>query len=99
MDSEKCHLSLAIPILLLVVLEVPITLAILSKMLSHDFRNVDEEPSPYKLLIEKSKKIRIFEALPFSKTHCYCQSQEILFKQHPQKVFFQGILHRQIQYF
>ena len=50
-------------------------------------------------MIEKSKKIYIFELLSGSKTYCYCQAQEILFKQHVQMVYFRGILHGQMQFF
>ena len=56
------------------------------------------KPPHYKLL-EKSKKIYDFEALTVSKTYCYGQSQEIIFKHHLQMVYFQQILHSQIQFF
>ena len=47
-----------------------------------------EEPRQRNLLIEKSKKIYVFEALPVLKTHCYCQFQEILFKQYFRRYTF-----------
>ena len=50
-------------------------------------------------MIDTSKKIYAFEALPVSKTYFYCQSHDILFKHHLQMVYFQRILHSQIQFF
>ena len=40
------------------------------------------QPRYYNLFTEKEEKTHIFEAPIFSKTYCYCQSQEIIFKHH-----------------
>ena len=43
----------------------------------------------YNLLTEeKDEKIHVFEELIFWKKYCYCQSQEIFFKQHLYMVYF-----------
>ena len=36
------------------------------------------QPYYYNLLTEKGRRIYVFETLLFSKTYCYCQSQEII---------------------
>ena len=51
------------------------------------------------LLIEKSNNIYVFETLSVSKTHCYCQSQGIFFKQHLQMVYFWRILQGQMRFY
>ena len=51
------------------------------------------------LLIRKSKKVYAFEGPPISKTYCYCQSQEILFIQHLQMVYFWRNSHDQMHFF
>ena len=56
------------------------------------------KPPHYNLMIDKSKKIYAFEALSVSKTYCYGQSQDFLFKHPLQMVYFQRILPSQIQF-
>ena len=46
---------------------------------------------------KKGKKINVFEALIFLKRYCYCQSKEILWKQHLQMLSLREILHGQNQ--
>ena len=58
------------------------------------------QPRYNNLLTEKTDKIYGFEAMIFFlKTHCYIQSQEILFKYHLQIIYLGEILHGQIQLF
>ena len=42
---------------------------------------------------KKGHKNYFFEGLVFLKTYCYCQSQEIFFKNHPQIIYLRETLH------